>query len=71
MSKFMELSKKLQSLAHEHGYEDFRDAVVQACFDASIDTLDFNSEVLSKRYAALGRVVNAHALSEQEEGTKP
>lgn len=51
--KIFELARQLQALAHEYGYETFRDATAEACFRASDDTEDFEDKSLTQKYRYL------------------
>lgn len=57
VKKMMTLARELQDLAHGCGYEMFRDAVAQACFDASDDTEDFEDKSLTQKYRFLANCV--------------
>ena len=54
----MKLARELQALVHEYGYDIFRDAVTQACFNASDDTEDFEDKSLTQKYRYLANIVN-------------
>jgi hypothetical protein len=56
-TKTMDLARELQVLAHEYGYEVFRDAVAKACLDASGDTEDFEDKSLTQKYRFLANRV--------------
>lgn len=66
MSKMLDLAKELQILAHKYGYEDFRDAITQACYMASDDTEDFDNKQLTQRYRYLANAVADAAIEEPE-----
>lgn len=57
VKKMMGLARELQALAHECGYEMFRDAISQACFMASDDTEDFEDKTLTQQYRYLANCV--------------
>lgn len=57
--KMTKLAGMLQALAHEYGYETFRDAMTEACFMASEDTEDFEDKNLTQKYRYLGDCVIA------------
>lgn len=60
--KMFKLAHELQLLAHEYGYETFRDAIAEACFRASDDTEDFEDKSLTQQYRYL-----ANCMKDAEE----
>lgn len=64
--KMFELAKQLQLLAHEYGYETFKGAIIQSLFDASVDTQDFESKILTQRYQYLANAVCDASIEEPE-----
>lgn len=66
MSNIMKLAKELQALAHKYGYDDFKDAITQACFNASEDTEDFEDKSLTQKYRYLANAVCDAFINEPE-----
>lgn len=64
--KMFELSKQLQLLSHRYGYEVFRDAITQACYDASDETEDLDDKSLTQRYRYLANAVADASINEPE-----
>lgn len=59
-----ELAHKLQLLAHKYGYNVFKDALAQACFNASQNTECFEDKRLTQQYRYLANTLADASINE-------